>query len=700
MIALLAPIVFAQHLQEFVFRADKSYRSVNLVGTFNGWNKGATPMKVDPDGRTWKVNIAIEPGEIQYKFVLDDEVWITDPAGKSVDDGEGHQNSILVILPEGYDIPARAGDGTITLSALRHLQQAPDLNLDRGKLTLAFRARPNDVGRISVLVNGKSIPMVGRQQSSLYSRYEAAVPWSGSGNLRYVFALEDGSGTKFYGPSGLSDKETGNDFVLDGRTYHPASPPAWMEKTVIYQIFPDRFANGDRTNDPPDVAPWDSKPKGSSFFGGDVAGIRQHLDYLSSLGIKAIYFNPIFKSPVSHRYETSDYLQIDARFGTNQEFCDLTRAMKAKGIGTILDGVFNHSATNLFAFADILSKQKDSKYLDWYTVKSFPVTVKENPPYVAWWNYPSLPKINVLNPDTTAYLLGATEYWHRHAAISGWRLDAANEVPMEFWRKFRTTVKTLDPNAWIVGEEWGDASAWLKGDQWDASMNYPFREVILKFLSTSGNGNSADLLFGLMRVYNMYAPQVSRNQMNIIGSHDTPRILTLCGGDERLALLAATIQMTWVGVPSIYYGDEIGMAGGADPDDRRGMEWNRATGSNEFLARYRKLVAIRQANPQLQSGDPVPLSASGDQGTAAYARVLDGRLAVVAVNRSDQSKTVDISLASQMSQVKPNQSFTDALSGIAVRVGKDGFLRVPVPSKGAVILLPHPGAFIPHSPEF
>ncbi len=688
-LALLA--LQQQTMREFVFTASNPVHSVFVAGTFNGWNKGATPMKLDADGKTWRVRVPVEPGRIEYKFVLDGENWITDPANpKTADDGNGHTNSLLLIFPPGYDAPARQGDGTITITALKHQQLPSFLNLDRGQLSVSLRARPGDIASVSVLANGRAIPMTSEPMDDFYSRYQTQVPWDGKSKIAYQFALKDGAQTKYFGPSGLTNSPDGNQYVLDPRTFRPIAPPVWLEKTVIYQIFPDRFANGDKRNDPADVVAWGGKPTFYNFFGGDVAGIHQHLGYLKDLGIKAVYFNPIFASRSNHRYETIDYLRVDPRFGTNEEFESLTHDMKKAGIGTILDGVFNHTATDFAPFADILKNQQSSKYLDWYTVKSFPVKVQENPPYVAWFNFPSLPKLNVLNPETTTYLLDSVSFWMKHADIAGWRLDAANEVPMKFWQAFRKRVKSLDPNAWIVGEEWGDASAWLGGDQWDASMNYPFREAVLKFVSTTGNGKASDLLTNLMHVYRMYAPQVSRNQMNVLSTHDTQRILTLCGGNKGLAKLAAVIQMTWVGVPNVYYGDELGMEGGADPDDRRTLLWEQANGGNDMLSLYRKLIAVRESNPELQSGDPVVLTSDDQNQTAAYARVLGGRAVIVAVNRASEPRFIDIPVTGRIpiSSESLRQGFTNALGGNVVRIGSQGHIRVELPAEGAAILLP------------
>lgn len=660
-------------------------RTVYLAGSFNGWDKGATPMVKDGDAYT--VSIKLKPGRYEYKFVLDGEDWITDPKGTSVSDGNGHMNSVLSLMPYDYTKPASPNDGVIAMSALEHRTEVPYFNLDRGQLSLTFRERPNDTASTVLVVKGKgTFPMVGTDLDEMYRQYKVSIPWDRKSDLSYHFELKDGGKTFTYGPAGLNDKK---DFRVDAATFRPFTVPGWVEKGVIYQIFPDRFDNGDKRNDPKNVVAWDSKPTFDNHFGGDIAGIEKHVDYLQDLGISTLYLNPIFRSNSNHRYDTIDYLKIDPEVGTNEEFGALTRDLKQHHIRTVVDGVFNHTATQFFAFDDVVKKAQASNYTHWYTFKSFPVRVEENPNYVAWYNFPSMPKLNHANPETRAYLLNVPKYWSQHADIAGWRLDVANEVPMDYWRDFRKTLKGIDPDMWIMGEEWGNASSWLTGDQWDSVMDYPFRGAVLAFVGTDGNGKPSELLKSLNGVYGMYAPQVSRNAMNLLSSHDTPRIRTLCGGDADLAKLAAAIQFTWAGTPSIYYGDELGMLGDKDPDNRRCMDWAHANAQNGFLTYYRKLIAIRNANPALQSGDPVTLKANDEQGTATYARVLDRKVVYVALNRSSVTREIVIP---KVGDVGTTISLVDALGGQPVRVGTDGTYIVKVAPKSAAILIPRSGA--------
>ncbi len=692
-LALLAIAPQAEVAHTFRYDANPLIKKVNLAGSFNGWNKTANEMK--REGNMWAATVKLKPGKYTYKFVLDDDRWITDPGAKAEDDGSGNMNSVLILTPPDYNEPARKRDNKITSSALGHASKVPDFNWDRGNLTITFTARPNDIDQIFVVANGKTIRMKPIAADELFERYQAQVPWDRKRDLSYYFALVDGQ-TRTFGTMGLAEKAT--PFHVSAKSYKPFTVPGWVEKTVLYQIFPDRFANGDKSNDPKDVVSWNAKPTYYNRYGGDVAGIRQHMGYLKDLGIGGIYFNPVFKSISNHRYQAVDYKVIDPEFGTNQEFSALTKDLKKSGIRTILDGVFNHTAPEFFAFNDVVEKGADSKYKDWYWFHSFPVKVGENPNYDCWWGAPSMPKVNVLQPDAKKYMLSVPTFWQTEAAVDGWRLDVANEVAMDFWRDFRKTVKAKDPNAWIVGEHWGDSSPWLGGDQWDATMNYLFRDAILHLVATNRSGKPSLFMDRLMHTYSLYAPQVSRNLMNLVGSHDTARILTEAGGDKDLAKMAAIVQFTWIGTPCIYYGDELGMEGGADPDNRRGMNWSLANKNNDFLQLYEKLIKLRKGSELLQTGEPVKLLADDPNQTAAYARVLGSEVAVVALNRSSEARAITVSLPNTRHSKPATQNFQDALTGKPHQASATGTLTIRLAPKQASILMPRSGNFVPSSP--
>lgn len=665
---------------EFSYVAEEKVSRANLAGTFNGWNKVATPMKLGPDGRTWTVSVPLAPGKYYYKFVLDGERWITDPkALRDEDDGNGNMNSVLIVYPADYSKPAKRGDANITLGAIRHLQRVPDLNVDKGRLTMTLTVRPGDIERIALAVEGRSpVPMELLSADEIEEVWRGSVPFSSGLKLAYSFELRDGSLVRFYGPKGPTATAAENRFVLEPGTFRPFVVPAWVEKTVFYQIFPDRFENGDTSNDPKTVQAWNAEPTYYNRFGGDIAGVTKRMGHLQELGVGGVYFNPVMKAPSNHRYDPVDFYVIDPEFGTNAEFAQMMRDLERAGIRTVLDQIFDHVGVTFPPFADLLEQQEKSAYKDWFFVKKFPVKVEENPNYEAWWGAQSMPKINLRNPDAYKYLMDSVDFWHEKVKLAGWRLDVANEVPDFFWQDFRKRVKKLEPDAWIVGEVWGDARHWLRGDMWDASMNYPFRDAVLRFVA-EGRTKPSQFLDQLMTVYGWYAPQVSRNQMNLLSSHDTPRFLTLCNGDRRLAKLGAAIQMAWVGAPSIYYGEEIGMEGGADPQNRRAMRWDLATAENDMLALYRKLIAARNASRALQSGDPTALWSDDQNNVAAFSRVDGNDVATLIVNRS--------SIAQKVSVPTPAKSaLVDAIDGAKVSP-KSGRLDLELPPLGFRLLI-------------
>lgn len=656
------------------YHADRPLNSVYIAGGFNGWNPRATPLTAN--GRDWSTTITVPVGRYGYKFVLNGSEWILDPANpKREDGGNVDFNSFMTVYPDGYEKPCRRGDRQITANVLLHEQRASYITVDKGQLVLSIRLRPNDVQKVEAVINGKAVPMAAIAQDDLYEidRCKTKLP---AKTFSYGFRLSDGGPWRWFGPEGLSASANGRPFVISTSKIPVVKVPSWPERAVLYEIFPDRFANGKKTNDPLNTKPWGSKPDFSSFLGGDAVGVTQHVDYLSALGINGIYFTPVFQSPANHRYSTQDYHKIDPGIGTEAEFTTMTAALRKAGIRSILDGVFSCTGTDFFAFQDLLKHQAASKYRDWYTVHRYPVKAEGTPTYEAWGNYGGLPLINPKNAEFRNYLLGVAPFWNKRSTLSGWRLDSAERLSPEFCRAFRLREKSADPQGWIVGEIWGDANDWLQGDMFDAVMGYQFRGAVVAFVGKGLIGPS-EFMNRLMMTYASYAPPVSRNLMNLLDSHDTPRFLTTCGGNKNLALLGAAIQLTWPGTPCIYYGGELGMEGGADPDNRRGMRWDLATSKNRTLQAYRALVAARRSHPVLQTGEPVQLIADDAKGVFAYARVLGDAKAIVIGNRSKAAQTVRIPTKGQ---------FRDVLTNRVVRSNGDR-LTVTVGPESALVLL-------------
>jgi cyclomaltodextrinase / maltogenic alpha-amylase / neopullulanase len=415
--------------------------------------------------------------------------------------------------------------------------------------------------------------------------------------------------------------------------------PDWAQHAIIYQIFPERFANGDPGNDPSNIESWNGTPRWNNYFGGDLKGIIDHLDYVKGLGCNTLYLNPIFESNTNHKYHTKDYFKIDPHFGDETLFKKFIAECHTRGIRVILDAVFNHTGTDYFAFQDIVKNEKNSKYLHWYDVHSFPVQLPPaKPNYEAWWGMGDLPKLMADNPEVRAHLFDATRYWMK-LGIDGWRLDVPNEMSHDFWIQWRKLVKSENQNAVIIGEIWDDASPWLRGDQFDAVMNYRFRGACVGFIALE-NRNAFQLDTILAGVRRDYPAQVNYALQNLIGSHDTERFLTLCENDTAKLKLAALLQMTYLGSPMIYYGDELGMKGGKDPECRRTMNWDTTQWNYNLLNWYKKLTNIRIANPVLRSGSFSSFIADSTKKVFGFIREYEKTIAVVILNMNTQETVI------------------------------------------------------------
>ncbi len=421
--------------------------------------------------------------------------------------------------------------------------------------------------------------------------------------------------------------------------------PEWVQDTIFYQIFPDRFANGDNSNDPPNLARWGSPPTSWGFQGGDLFGIQQHFDYLLDLGINAIYLNPIFQSTSTHRYNTTDYLKIDNKLGTLDDFHSLVEIAHKNQVRVILDGVFNHCGRGFFAFNDILENQEYSPYRSWFYIKRFPIEAYswgESSDYLGWWGMKSLPKLNTSNPATRQYLLNVARYWIDQGA-DGWRLDVPNEINDDgFWAEFRQEVKATNPEAYLVGEIWTPDQRWVSEGHFDGLMNYPIMDALVGLLGsqTLDVAHFAEKVEGLLSFYareNVYA------MYNPLGSHDTERILTRMGNDLNKARLAYLFQFAYPGAPAIYYGDEIGLVGGKDPGCRGAFLWDQSSWNQDLRRFIQALVSIRKKHFALRRGDfkRVELEAPG---VYAFLRTAPNDQVLVLMNASGQPVNLKINV--------------------------------------------------------
>ena len=482
--------------------------------------------------------------------------------------------------------------------------------------------------------------------------------------------------------------------------------PSWVHHAVFYQIFPDRFARSDRTPHPRGIQfkPWGSDPAEQGFQGGDLYGIAEKLDYLKDLGITALYLNPIFSSASNHRYHAFDYMTVDPLLGGDAALRDLLDQAHARDIRVVLDFVPNHASRGFWPFHHILENGGNSPYLDWFYIKKWPLrpysSSKRRPlNYAAWWNNAALPKINVRNPGARDYLMGVAKHW-LDFGIDGWRIDVAEEIDDDsFWHEFRHLVKSTNPEAYIVAEIWHEAKHWLQGDMFDAVMNYFVGKAAVSFFAGKTQNptfqhpdyalkpvNAQEFAGQIDTFLNFYDWQINLAQLNMIGSHDTPRALSLMGEDKTALCLSLLFQMTIPGAPNIYYGDEIGMTGGGDPDCRRAFRWDQPeTWDHELREFYKNAIALRHAYPVLRTGGYADLYAKGE--VIVYGRRLENSEAVIAFNAGEKSHRTTASLdgleATSYAQVWPSPTSH-------THIPENNKLHLTIPPRSGIVLISNP----------
>ncbi len=495
--------------------------------------------------------------------------------------------------------------------------------------------------------------------------------------------------------------------------------PSWVPDAIFYQIFPDRFARSTRL---PDLGfeAWDSAPTVHGFKGGDLYGIAEHLDYLQDLGVTALYLNPVFASASNHRYHTYDYYNVDPLLGGNDALRFLLDECHRRGMRLILDGVFNHASRGFWQFHHVLETGAASPYKDWFHFDpdrlnwkrhwgAYPTPHEQQTiqhegslkaiGYQGWWDLPALPKFNTQTPAVREFLFEVAEHWTKFG-IDGWRLDVPGEINDDsFWQEFRRRVRAINPEAYIVGEIWHEAHRWLQGDQFDAVMNYLLTAALLSFfggphlniatvnqsgglqgrvhpsMGAEGFANEID------RLFHLYPPDITYAQLNLLDSHDMPRFLSCVSGNKTALRLAWLFLMTYPGAPCIYYGDEIGLDGGHDPDCRKAFPWDASRWDPDLLAYAKSVIALRKAQPALRRGSYQRLYAADS--VFAFGRRLGDEAHVIAFDVSDAPKTVEFPIEAMAPQSKPPEHLFGPQTNAQRR---ENTLRLEIPARSGVIL--------------
>lgn len=618
-------------------------------------------------------------------------------------------------------LPSASHDNNVEWNGLFH-DQGPlyDSAAEPGcgtAINLTFRTFHYDVTSINIKYYDTAdssfhwVPMSFSSTDSTgdFDLWKGTIPASCSIKY-YRFQVNDGTATAWYNAAGPSSSEpSSSDFyVLPGFT-----TPSWTKNGVMYQIFPDRFYNGNTSNDvqtnqysylgnPTEHKSWGASPiadagysNSTVFFGGDLQGVDQKLSYITqTLGAKIVYLNPIFTSPSNHKYDTQDYFNVDPGMGGNSALSKLVGDIHNGGGHIVLDGVFNHTGTwdqwfneyNTYPNVSGAYQSQSSPYYHYYTFQNWPSQ------YSTFLGYSSLPKLdygssgsavrNIIYNNTNS----AAQYWIRNYGIDGWRLDAAQYVDSggnggsdstdhQIWQEFRNAVKGANSNAFIFGEFWGNANPWTNGtqQQWDAATNYDgFTQPVSEWITGKDyNGNSASIPPSQLDTWlhgtrANYPTDVQESMPNFLSSHDITRFGQRAGGDIWKTYLGAFIQMTYVGLPTIYYGDEYGMQGGADPDDRRTFDWSQGSTSNSAVALYQKLIQIRNTYSALRTGSFITLATDDTNNTYAFGRMDQNNRIAVALNNDSTTHTMTIPVY-QLSMTN-GSTVTDAVTGNTYQV--------------------------------
>ncbi|HLO33599.1 MAG TPA: alpha-amylase family glycosyl hydrolase, partial [Anaerolineales bacterium] len=622
--------------------------------------------------------------------------------------------------------------------------------------------------------------------------WQAALKEGSPNNLWYRFIVTDGTDTDYYadntpaldgGLGSPSEDAVDNSYAL--MFYSPSfSAPAWAASASIYQIFPDRFRNGRANNDPttgdiryddpvlslpwgtlpegfcrnytdadtncpwrfdstpPDWSPTKEGPRGRDYYGGDLKGVDQNLDYLKSLGVTTLYFNPIFDAGSNHGYDTQNYFQIDPYFGTQKEWDNLVKHANQLKIKIVLDGVFNHLSSDSPIFDRYhhyntigACESLQSPYRSWFTFHDVAVGTgscvgsggqANSATYDGWFGFDTIPVINKSLDAVQQYFLTSPDSVSKHwlnAGAGGWRLDVMGDpsFPSGYWETFRTQVKSTKSDALIISETWQKDSTllrMLRGDRADTTMNYRLRDAVVGFLApqafdSKGFADSGRIILPsefAARLESMredYPDAVYYSLMNLLDSHDTERIRwTLTPGEETTASkegdatnvaegklrqrLASLIQFTVPGAPTVFYGDEVGITGDDDPDDRRTYPWQDLGGTpdQDLFTHYQTLNALRAANDVLVHGDFKVLFADDHSGVVAYGRKTGSQAAIIIVNRSDQAQSGPIPVAGYLPDGVPlNQAYIVGTGGPGSVTTADGAISSSLGAMSAVILL-------------
>lgn len=543
----------------------------------------------------------------------------------------------------------------MNLSSIIHLKDSGDVySLDRNNFCVRIRTAKSDFSKVFIHVCDKYLSSISKtpledsilkfplkkvSSDGLYDYYEIIL-FENVINFCYYFELIDSQKKNiYYGNDKFYNKKITsleNMFECPQLSLYEDRllSPTWASGAVGYQIFPDSFARLNNKNEL--HIPWDKSPLGSGdILGGELKGITAHLSYLKELGIDFIYLNPIFSANTPHKFNTSDYYTIDPSFGNKKDLIKLVKAAHKLGIKVILECVFNHVGTDFFAFKDVVKKKEKSKYKNWFYIKDFPLysSYKEVPNYETYSYLGIMPKLRLSNIEVQEYMISVAKYWMKEAKIDGYKFDIANEVPYSFWIKLKTEIKKINPESLIIGDVSLNNDISFSSLAFDCKTNNQLYYSLIKWLAKKEyKVNDFASLLSLQRGLTHHS--FYHASWNYIDNHDTQRFISFTN-DLKDLKLAASLLFTLPGSPLIYYGDEVGLKGGNDPDNHRGMLWNHAQ-NKELLNYYQKLIYLRHQYSSLKTGDFKLLEAYNRYNLLAFLRFNEDEELTIILNASDE----------------------------------------------------------------
>ncbi len=487
--------------------------------------------------------------------------------------------------------------------------------VSENEIVLRLRTAKGDIVRAQVLYESKYV--IGEKQKTaemtkayvgeIFDYYEIKLKLEDT-RLAYVFYVNDGERSCYFSEDGLTetyDFSVGfyNFFqypYINEKDIMRCVP--WTKSAVFYQIFVDRFARGDYQKDESYInMTWGDVPNPKSFAGGDLRGIIEKLDYIQELGCNAIYLTPVFESISNHKYDISDYYQVDKQFGSNADLRELIEKAHKKGMRIVLDAVFNHCSENLAQFQDVVKLGEKSKYYNWFIIRGTEISEKKDN-YETFASCSYMPKLNTSNTEVQAFLIGIATYYIQEYDIDGWRLDVSDEISHDFWRSFRKAVKAIKPEVLIIGENWHDASNYLRGDQYDSIMNYAFTKLCLDYFGTETKG-AKEAAWKLNEILMRNTTPVNQMMLNLLDSHDTHRFFKEVGRNRRKMKAALALLYMFPGTPCIFYGTETLIYGGYDPDCRRCMNWEDTGVHGPYGDIWKLLRELAQLRRQYRIAD-------------------------------------------------------------------------------------------------